>query len=321
MLRIKLFQLKKDLRSLNSYNFGNENKKSFWKKYRKYIIGGTIAATTIGAAVAAGKFKSKSSPQTQEELNLQRELKREANIQQREAKTQQNYEKTINDAYQEGYKKFTIDLEKKDKIRYLKCKTQEKMSNQSDPSKQSECVKAGLKAREDKIKELEEKYKHKQLSAVNIENTVKNRKIKSQQEMISRWRKNQDDKLKKGEQEKAAEATKAAAEIERQRKIKELTEKNQAKTAEAAKAKLEAAKAKLIAPILKKRAEATKAAAEVAAKRANEIDKFKGLQPLPLEELKKQKSESKKGPQQSEFRKNLLRSMVFGKKNKNLKKY
>ena len=205
-MRIKLFQLKKDLRSLNSYNFGNEVKKSFWKKYRKHIIGGTLAATTIAAAAGTHHLlnKSKSSPPTQEELNLQRELKREANIQQREKLTQQSYEKTINDAYQEGYKNYTIDLEKKDKLRYLKCKTQEKMSNQSDPSKQSECVKAGLKAREDKIKELEEKYKHKQLSAVNVENTVKNRKIKSQQEMISRWRKKQDDKknIRKGQQEK-----------------------------------------------------------------------------------------------------------------------
>jgi DNA repair exonuclease SbcCD ATPase subunit len=199
----KLSELVRDLRLVTSRSshFGAE--KSLWKKYRKYIIGGAVGGTALAAAGGAaymmnqrkgnGSVNKSVIIDPEQEKNARLNLKRDQNIQQRELNHQLKRQQEIENAYHEGYRVFTMNLEKNDKLRYLRCKTQEKMSNQGDPSKQSECVKAGLKAREDKIRHYEDLEKQKMISASNAIKNIKARKEASINQtsstLISNWRK------------------------------------------------------------------------------------------------------------------------------------
>ena len=181
----KLLQLQRDLRlvTTRSFHFGSEKKQSWWKSSRKYIIGGTVGAIGIGAGIAASHLLSKNSKklpeeeihlteqQKREQLNLKREQKIQEKELQRELRKQQEIEK----AYQEGKKRKEDELIKLEpflKLRYRRCKTQEE-HDFNNPKAQSECVKAGLEAREAKIREFEEIEKKKLIAAGNAYNRLK----------------------------------------------------------------------------------------------------------------------------------------------------
>ena len=199
----KLSELVRDLRLVTSRSshFGAE--KSLWKKYRKYIIGGAVGGTALAAAGGAaymmnqrkgnGSVNKSVIIDPEQEKNARLNLKRDQNIQQRELNHQLKRQQEIENAYHEGYRVFTMNLEKNDKLRYLRCKTQEKMSNQGDPSKQSECVKAGLNARADKIRHYEDLEKQKMISASNAIKNINARKEASIKQtgsnLVSNWRK------------------------------------------------------------------------------------------------------------------------------------
>jgi len=180
----KLLQLQRDLRLVTnrSFHFGSEKKKGLWKNYRKYIIGGTVGAIGIGAGIAASHLLSKNSTKivperelTEQEKREQINIKREQNIQEKERQREIRKQQEIEKAYQEGKKRKEDELLKLEpflKLRYRSCKRNEEL-NYNNPKAQSECVKAGLEAREAKIKEFEEIEKKKLISAGNAYNRLK----------------------------------------------------------------------------------------------------------------------------------------------------